>query len=109
MHLDPTAYLRIEAPHSLGTTASGASFATSSGDILEVSSFGPGIFRLRMGPHTRPDYGIITARAKPCQSQQTESGIWRFTAGDAVLEITGAPLRFRMLWKGGQVFESITD
>jgi hypothetical protein len=55
MQLDPAAYLRLEAPHSLGTTASGASFATSSGDILEVSSYGAGIFRLRLGPTTRPD------------------------------------------------------
>jgi hypothetical protein len=62
MKLDPTAYLRLEAPHSLGTSASGASFATSSGDILEVTSYGPGLFRLRIGPTTRPDYGIVTGR-----------------------------------------------
>ena len=109
MHLDPTAYLRIEAPHSLGSTPSGASFATSSGDILEVSSFGPGIFRMRMGPATRPDYGIVTARAKTCPSEQREQGVWRFTAGDAVLEISGIPLRFRLLWRGAPVLESITD
>ena len=35
---------------SLGASASGASFATSTGDILEVSCFGPGVFRLRVGP-----------------------------------------------------------
>ncbi|HVO88554.1 MAG TPA: TIM-barrel domain-containing protein [Casimicrobiaceae bacterium] len=109
MHLDPSAYLRIEAPHSLGTSASGASFATSSGDILEVMSFGAGIFRLRMGPHTRPDYGILTARTKPCQSEQTGVGAWRFGAGDATLELQGKPLRFRLLWRGNPVFESITD
>src|SRR5437660_4780820 len=109
MHLDPTAYLRIEAPHSLGASASGASFATSSGDILEVTSFGPGVFRLRMGPHTRPDYGILQARGKPCQSEQQESGAWRFTAGDAVLELRGSPLRIRLLWRGAPVFGSITD
>jgi alpha-D-xyloside xylohydrolase len=109
MHLDPTAYLRLEAPHSLGTTTSGASFATSSGDILEVSSFGPGVFRLRMGPLTRPDYGIVQARAKPCEVAQTSSGSWTFTAGEAVLEITGVPLRVRLKWKGTPVLESITD
>ena len=59
MHLDPTAYLRIEAHQSIDTSAFGASFATSTGDILEVSSFGEGVFRLRMGPRTLPDYGIV--------------------------------------------------
>jgi len=109
MQLDPTAYLRLEAPHSLGTTASGASFATSSGDILEVTSFGPGIFRVRLGPTTRPDYGILTGRAKACQSAQLPSGAWSFTTGDAALEVTGIPLRVRLLWKGVPVMTSITD
>ena len=49
---------------SLGATSSGASFATSTGDILEVSAYGPGVFRLRFGPRTRPDYGIVVGRAK---------------------------------------------
>jgi alpha-D-xyloside xylohydrolase len=109
MKLDPTAYLRLEAPHSLGTSASGASFATSSGDILEVTSYGPGLFRLRIGPTTRPDYGIVTGRAKPCQSKQAAQGVWTFTSGDAVLELTGAPLRMRLSWKGAPVLTSITD
>ncbi|HTI45055.1 MAG TPA: TIM-barrel domain-containing protein [Casimicrobiaceae bacterium] len=109
MQLDPSAYLRLEAPHSLGKTASGASFATSSGDILEITAFGPGLFRLRVGPTTRPDYGIVTGRAKPCQTTQLESGAWSFTSGDATLEVTGVPLRVRLLWRGSQVLESITD
>jgi alpha-D-xyloside xylohydrolase len=109
MQLDPTAYLRLEAPHSLGTTASGASFATSSGDILEVSAFGPGSFRLRLGPTTRPDYGIVVGRAKPCKTTQLDSGAWSFASGDATLEVTGVPLRVRLTWKGATVLESITD
>jgi len=109
MQLDPTAYLRLEAPHSLGTSASGASFATSSGDILEVSGYGPGIFRMRLGPTTRPDYGIVTGRAKPCQATQLASGVWSFASGDATLEVTGVPLRVRLTWKGASVLTSITD
>jgi hypothetical protein len=66
MQPDPADYLRLEVPHSLGTTSAGASFATSSGDILEVECFGPGAFRLRVGPHTRPDYGLVVARAQGC-------------------------------------------
>jgi alpha-D-xyloside xylohydrolase len=108
MHLDPTAYLRIDAHQSVGTSATGASFATSSGDILEVAGFGPGVFRLRMGPHTRPDYGIVVGRAKACEIA-TETEGWRFTSGDAALEITRVPLRFRLFWKGEPIFGSITD
>jgi alpha-D-xyloside xylohydrolase len=108
VQLDPTAYLRLEAPHSLGKSPSGASFATSSGDILEVSSFGPGIFRLRVGPTTRPDYGIVTGRAKACTVAEHE-GTWTFASGDASLELTGVPLRVRLLWKGAPVLASITD
>ena len=108
MQLDPTAYLRLEAPHSLGKSASGASFATSSGDILEVSTFGPGIFRLRLGPTTRPEYGIVTGRAKAGKVTE-DGGTTTFTSGDAVLELTGVPLRVRLLWKGAEVLTSITD
>jgi alpha-D-xyloside xylohydrolase len=109
LYIDPTAYLRLDAPHSLGSTASGASFATSTGDILEVSSFGPGIFRLRLGPNTRPDYGIVVGRAKACPVAVAAPGTWTVTAGDAVLELTGTPLRFRLSWKGRPVSGSITD
>ena len=108
MHLDPTAYLRIEAHQSFGASASGASFATSSGDILEVACYGPGVFRMRMGPRTRPDYGIVVGRSKACDTQNVD-GVWRFAAGDSVLEITSAPLAFRLLWKGAAIFGSISD
>ncbi|HEY3178713.1 MAG TPA: TIM-barrel domain-containing protein [Casimicrobiaceae bacterium] len=109
MHLDPTAYLRIDAHQSIDTSAFGASFATSTGDILEVSSFGEGVFRLRIGPRTRPDYGIVQARATPCDISPLTTTPWRFTAGNATLEIESAPLRFQLLWKGQLVFASITD
>jgi alpha-D-xyloside xylohydrolase len=109
LYIDPAAYLRLDAPHSLGTTASGASFATSTGDILEVSSYGPGIFRLRVGPYTRPDYGIVVGRAKACTVGTEPPATWKFTAGEAELELGGAPLRFRLRWKGRPLLESITD
>jgi alpha-D-xyloside xylohydrolase len=109
MLLDPNDYLRLDVPHSLGATTSGASFATSSGDILEVEAFGEGIFRLRLGPHTRPDYGILVARAKECAVAQRLPGTWTFTSGDGLLEMSGAPLRIKLVWKGETVLRSITD
>ena len=57
LHFDPTNYLRLEDPRAIDTSAAGASFATSTGDIVEVTSYGTGVFRLRIGPRTRPDYG----------------------------------------------------
>ena len=109
MHLDPSDYLRLDIPQSLGATFTGASFATSSGDILEVECFGPGAFRLRAGPNSRPDYGIVTGRPKPCEVTQPRPGIWSLTAGESTLEITGAPLSMRLLWKGEPVLTTVTD
>ena len=54
MLLDPAAYLRLEIEGSLGATSTGASFATSTGDILEVTAHAGGAFRMRLGPNTRP-------------------------------------------------------
>jgi alpha-D-xyloside xylohydrolase len=109
MHLDPSAYLRIEARESLGTTASGASFATSSGDILEVECFGAGVFRLRMGPRTRPEYGIVQGRAEACQVTQETPETWRFASGNAALELARAPLAFRLFQDDAPIFGSTTD
>jgi hypothetical protein len=64
MQFDTPAYIRVDASSSLGTSVSGASFATSTGDILEIGCFGPGVLRIRVGPNTRPDYGLVVARAQ---------------------------------------------
>ncbi len=109
MHFDAAAFLRLDAPQSLGVSASGAAFATSTGDVLEVSCNGPGIFRLRAGPNTKPDYGLVQARTKACTVARGEDGRFIFTAGDTALEIAAAPLRFRLLHRGMPVLSSITD
>ena len=109
MRLDTRDYLPIDATSSLGASASGASFATSTGDMLEIGSFGPGIFRLRVGPNTRPDYGLIAARAQRCEVAQPSRGQWAFTAGDGSLELAGTPLTLRLLHAGKPVLASITD
>jgi alpha-D-xyloside xylohydrolase len=108
MLLDPSSYLRLDVEGSLGSTATGASFATSTGDMLEVTAYGGG-FRLRLGPNTRPDYGLLVGRAQQCAVAQPEPGVWTFVNGDATLELRGAPLRIRVLWQGNPVLTSITD
>jgi alpha-D-xyloside xylohydrolase len=99
----------LGALQGLGVSGSGAAFATSAGDILEVSSYGPGVFRLRAGPRTRPDYGLVPGRAKPCTVEQPRPGTHTFTSGDVSLEITDSPLRIRLLRHGVPVFRSVTD
>ncbi len=109
MLLDPTAYLRLEVEGSLGASATGASFATSTGDMLEVTAYGNGTFRLRLGPNTRPDYGLVVGRAQACTVAQPEPRMWTFANGDTTLELRAAPLRMRVLWQGNPVLTSGTD
>ena len=86
MLLDSAAYLRLDIEGILGSTSAGASFATSTGDMLEVTSYGGGAFRLRFGPNTRADYGLIKGRAQACTVAQPEPGVWTFVNGDATVE-----------------------
>ncbi|HTP98109.1 MAG TPA: TIM-barrel domain-containing protein [Casimicrobiaceae bacterium] len=109
MLLDPAAYLRLEIEGSLGATSTGASFATSTGDMLEVTAYANGAFRVRLGPNTRPDYGLIVGRTRSCTTSQPGPKLWSFASGDATLELAGAPLRMRLLYKGTPVLTSITD
>jgi alpha-D-xyloside xylohydrolase len=106
---DPTAYLRIDAQGSLGASASGVALATSTGDVLEVSSYGRGVFRLRIGPQTRPDYGIVETRAQPCTVAKTPAGTWVLSSGDTAFELAESPLRFRLLHDGNEVLASSSD
>jgi alpha-D-xyloside xylohydrolase len=109
MQLDPASFIRLAAPHCIDKSASGAAFATSTGDVLEVSCFGPGVFRLRVGANTKPDYGLVLARAQRCEIARADEATWSFASGGARLELTGEPLRFRLLHEGHPVLSSITD
>ena len=110
MLLDPAAYLRLEIEGSLGATSTGASFATSTGDMLEVTAYAGGAFRVRLGPNTR---ARLRAHRRPRARVHD-----RATGADAVdvratatrrSSSRGAPLRMRLLWKGAPVLTSITD
>jgi alpha-D-xyloside xylohydrolase len=109
MQLDPTAYIRLSAPDSLGTSASSGAFATNTGDVLEAACFGTGVFRLRIGANTLPDYGLVVGRAQRCDITQTDPGVWSFAAGGTRLELTGEPLRIRLLHDEQPIITSITD
>ncbi len=109
MPFDAAAHLPLHAQGRLGASASGAAFATSTGDILDVAAFGPGVFRLRAGPDTRPDYGIVQGRAQPCVVAQPRPGAWTFATRDAVLELDENPLRFRLLHNDAVALQSSTE
>ncbi|HEY3460918.1 MAG TPA: alpha-xylosidase, partial [Casimicrobiaceae bacterium] len=109
MRIDPADALRLDVLHALGTSATGASFATSSGDVLDVQCYGTGAFRLRVGPAARADYGIVTARPQAATTSQSARGAWTIAAGDARLDIASAPLAVRGLWKDRLVLCSATD
>ncbi len=108
MPFDASSYLKLEAPDCVGSSATGATFATSSGDLLEVSAYGPGVFRVRIGPRTRPDYGLVVGKSKSCTVTPGDLA-YRFQSGAATLELTGAPLAFRLLLNDHAVVTSITD
>lgn len=109
MRLDPSDYLPLDAPQCLGVTSAGASFATSSGDIVEIECFGDGAFRLRSGPDTRPDYGIVTASPRPCAADVSHARRWSFDSGRSKLEVSGPPLALTLLWDGRPILTSATD
>ncbi|HZI82696.1 MAG TPA: TIM-barrel domain-containing protein [Casimicrobiaceae bacterium] len=107
MQLDPADFIRLAAPNCLDTSASGAAFATSTGDVLEVACFGAGVFRMRVGPRTKPDYGLLVARAQRCEI--TRGDTWSFASGGTRLEVSGEPLRFRLVHDEQPLLSSITD
>ena len=90
MQLDTTAFIRLDAPNSLGATASGAAFATNTGDILEV-----GVFRARHRsgsasvpiPVPTTDWSSAARSAATWRSPHRASG--RSRSGNARLEIDG--------------------
>ena len=109
MDFNSSSFLRLDSPQSLGASSSGASFATSTGDILEVSCYGDGVFRIRAGPNTKPDYGLVSGHTKACTVAHEPDGRYTFSTGDTVFEIAGAPFRFRLLHRGKPVLTSISD
>src|SRR5215831_2938457 len=73
---DPSIYLRLDAQGSLGSSAAGVAFATSTGDVLEVANYGPGTFRLRVGSDSKPDYGIVEGHPQSCAVSRERAGTW---------------------------------
>lgn len=109
MLFDASAFLHVGIAGIVDATSASASFATSTGDMLEVTACAGGAFRLRMGPRTRPDYGLLVGRARSLSTVQREPGMWVIANDDAELTLGGSPCVLRLAWKGQSLLESTTD
>jgi alpha-D-xyloside xylohydrolase len=88
----------------------GCARSASGGYAIEVTAPVVGAIRLRIGPRTRPDYGLLepVEGAAPV-SAALENGAWRVAAGNLALVLEPGPLRMRLEHRGRCVLESITD
>jgi alpha-D-xyloside xylohydrolase len=86
-----------------------ACFQTSAG-LLEISSPGANLIRLRIQRTPAPDYGILTGLEHPGQSLSVEDGeSIRITTGQLELVFHSYPLRLVIYRAGKLVLESSTD
>jgi alpha-D-xyloside xylohydrolase len=77
-----------------------------------VTAHAPGVFRLRFGPETKPDYGLLATPApsgpKP-ELREVEPGCFKLFAGRYALKLKDKPLRFNLTGPGDEILETITD
>ena len=109
MNFDATSYTRAETLTLSQKMSGGGVFATEIGD-LAVTAHAPGVFRLRIGPSTKPDYGLLVQKpALTAPLEPLPDGGYALAAGEARLELRPKPLRLRLLYKGREILTSITD
>lgn len=79
---------------------------------LSVTSFGPGIFRLRMNAIAKPDYGLIVAHADGLADAKQDAHSLTVTAGRASLTLESDAthaMNLTLRHKGKTLLTSITD
>lgn len=109
MLFDTSAFLRVGIAGLVDATSASASFATTTGDMLEVSAYADGAFRLRVGPTSRPDYGLVSGRTRSFTTLPAGANRWTLTNGDTALSIGGSPCTLTLSWRDGHVLASTTD
>lgn len=110
---DPRQCTRLEGLTLAERTRSGGRFTVGDGDkvALELSAHAPGVFRLRFGPRTKPDYGLLAAPepSGPVPELREVEGGFKLFAGRYALKLKDKPLRLHLTGPGGSIVESITD
>ncbi|MBL8311590.1 MAG: hypothetical protein JNL19_14300 [Burkholderiales bacterium] len=81
---------------------------------LSLTAFAPGIFRLRVNPRAKPDYGLIVTSADGGLDARTERGPshLRVSAGRGTLTLSSDEthsLSLSLNWRGKPLLTSITD
>ncbi|MEO8537784.1 MAG: TIM-barrel domain-containing protein [Betaproteobacteria bacterium] len=112
MHLDPADFARVTRVVERTRDATRIAFDAELSDGTQtpafVESHGDGVFRLRIGPSTRPDYGLVLSSPSALVASEPSERV-QLVAGDVVLTLESQPLRLTLLRNGARVAESITD
>src|SRR5438067_1532821 len=74
-----------------------------------VESYAEGVFRLRLGTQTLPDYGLVLAPARAIDAVVGPEGRVRVTSGGTTLILEQDPLRAILERAGSAVLGPITD
>ena len=75
------------SPAAIPAAGEVGGYTVNPGDILEISCYGPGVFRVRAGPNALPDYGLVDGRTKACESRRGADG------GSSTSTTTASPAR----------------
>jgi len=113
MQLDPTRFARAARIVNPVSDPSRVRFDVelSDGSVTPalVETYADGVFRLRIGPRTLPDYGLVVAVATPLRDATVDRRGMTVQNGDATLTLAADPLHVSVERRGETLLTSITD
>jgi len=113
MQLDPSRFARVRrcvaSDRQTHRLALDAQLTDGTGVPALLETYGDGVFRLRLGATTLPDYGPVLAKAQPIDASIDDEGRMRIVAGSTALVLEQDPLRMVLERTGSRVLVSITD
>ena len=113
MQLTPASFARAVGLRAVGSDDLRAAFEVELTDGSRHPAFvechGDGVFRLRLGPQTLPDYRLVLSKPVALRTSNGPTGELRFAGGTATLIVRQNPLRIALEHDGAAVLRSITD
>jgi len=111
--MDFTQFDRLISFAPSDVVATEATVVSLDGKSVSVSlaSYGAGVFRLRVNPIAKPDYGLVVAQAEPDAAERGESSL-KIKSGRATLTLASDAshaLNLTLQHKGKTLLTSITD